>query len=311
MLSSSETGAENYMLIVSGPSQYTPFLSGWQEFKDHIRRIVNYQPGWAEVMPGPGKGEMQGWCRLEKQADADAAYDHYTISRRLLVHLFRTSRTSSDYRLLKCSCGPYFPDISERSHSPIRSGIHADSVRQYMPKAYPVPAPQYAMPAAYSWQPYPQAPSYTQMPAYPGPAMQVQQAPVYSASTSGMPVNVRHGAMLTEARGIFIHNLSYQCSSTDLHALLCTVGRPLEWRLHTDRSGQSKGAATAKFATKEEANYAASRLNRVAHMGMTISVRLDTDTTVVGQVQPPVIVNGSTYSRVSQYDSRSVSGTSF
>jgi hypothetical protein len=74
MPSSSGLGTENFMLIVSGPTQYASFLSGWQEFKDHIRRIVNYQPGWAEVMPGPAKGEMQGWCRLEKKADADAAY---------------------------------------------------------------------------------------------------------------------------------------------------------------------------------------------------------------------------------------------
>jgi RNA recognition motif-containing protein len=194
--------------------------------------------------------------------------------------------------------------MSERSHSPNRSGIHADVVRQYTPRACPMPVPQYTTPGAYSWDTYPQGPPYSQYPTYPFSITTMQQASMYSANTSGIPVNVRHGAMLTEARGIFINNLNYQCTSIDLHALLCTVGRPIDFKLHKDRMGQPKGAATAKFATKEEANYAATHLNRAQHMGMTINARLDTDTTVVGQVQSPVIVNGSMIGRVCREDPR-------
>lgn len=65
---------EDYMLIAAGPVNYAPFLAGWQEFKDNLRRIVEYQPGWTEVMSGPAKGQMQGWCRLERKNDAEAAY---------------------------------------------------------------------------------------------------------------------------------------------------------------------------------------------------------------------------------------------
>ncbi|KAF2476391.1 uncharacterized protein BDR25DRAFT_375311 [Lindgomyces ingoldianus] len=298
MPTSSVSEGENYMLIASGPSHYAPFLSGWQEFKDHIRRIVDHQPGWAEVMPGPRKGEMQGFVRLEKRVDADAAYEHYTISRGLLVHLFKTSRTSGDYRLLKCNCGPYFPDMSERSHSPTRSGVQADVTRQSIPRAYSAVVPQYPVPTAYSWDPlYTQIPSYAQAPTYSNPVASVQQVPTYSASTNGIPVNVRHGAMLTEARGIFISNLSYQCTPNDLFNLLCTVGRTTDYKLHKDSRGQPNGAATAKFATKEEAHRAATHLNGKQHMGMTINARLDMNTTVIGQAQSPVIVNGSTASR--------------
>jgi hypothetical protein len=33
------------MLIASGLGHYAPFLAGWQEFKDNLRKIVEYQPG--------------------------------------------------------------------------------------------------------------------------------------------------------------------------------------------------------------------------------------------------------------------------
>jgi hypothetical protein len=75
---SSEPWSENYMLIASGSGHYAPFLAGWQEFKDNLRKIVEYQPGWTNVASGPQNGEMQGWCRLDRKNDADAAYSmHY------------------------------------------------------------------------------------------------------------------------------------------------------------------------------------------------------------------------------------------
>jgi RNA recognition motif-containing protein len=126
------------------------------------------------------------------------------------------------------------------------------------------------------------------------------QMPVYAANSSGFPVNVRSGAFLTEARGIFLSGLSYSMGPNDLVALLNTVGRPVDTQLHTDRTtGRFKGTATAKFATKEEAEFAVKRLDQTRHMGKVINVRLDTNRTIVGQVDSPVVVNGSTYSRVS------------
>jgi hypothetical protein len=66
--------SEDYLLIVTGPRNYCSFLTDWQAFKDNLRGIVDDQPGWTEVMSGPGRGQMQGWCKLNKRKDADAAY---------------------------------------------------------------------------------------------------------------------------------------------------------------------------------------------------------------------------------------------
>jgi hypothetical protein len=70
----SSSHREDFMLIAAGPSNYAPYLAGWQEFKDDLRKIVDHQPGWTEVMPGPNEGQSQGWCRLERKSDAEAAY---------------------------------------------------------------------------------------------------------------------------------------------------------------------------------------------------------------------------------------------
>jgi hypothetical protein len=63
-------GDGDYLLVVSG---------GWQEFKDHIRKVVKEQPGWVDVYASQSqrRGEMQGWARLRDREDADAAYSAY------------------------------------------------------------------------------------------------------------------------------------------------------------------------------------------------------------------------------------------
>lgn len=80
----------------------------------------------------------------------------------------------------------------------------------------------------------------------------------------------------------------------DLNALLLqTVGYAIDIQFIRDnRTRAFKGAATAKFASKELAQNAANTLNGTVHMGMTLHVRMDTDATVVGQTEP-MVVNGS------------------
>lgn len=234
---------------------------------------------------------------------------YYTKSRGILVHLFKTSRTSGDYRLEKCNCNPHFPNVSKRGHSPDRSGIDAGGVNKYLsgagvsgiavPQQYVVPAP-----ALYSYSAYQPQPTFYATPAYNvyGAHMQAMapHMPIYSTNTNGIPVNVRAGAVLTEARGIFISGLSYKAGPKDLNALLSTVGRPVDVRLHNDRrTGRFTGSATAKFATAEEAQAAINQLNQTMHMDKIIHVRFDTEKTVVAQVQGPVIANGSCLPRVS------------
>jgi len=138
----------------------------------------------------------------------------------------------------------------------------------------------------------PQPPVYPIGPVY--PAYALPSPPVYSTSTNGMPVNVRGGAVLTEARGVFIRNLSYKCTLQDLNGLLLqTVGYPIDIQFLRDgKTGSFKGVATVRFASKELAQYAAKALNGREHMGLTLDVRMDADTTVVGRAEP-MVVNGS------------------
>lgn len=222
----------------------------------------------------------------------------------MLVHVWETCRRSEGSRLIRCNCSTYFPELPEGSHSAGQCGIDINRVSQLtgIPQPmYAVPAPQYIAPQpAYTYA-YPPQQTFPAPVAYPNYSAPVQ-APIYSTSSSGMPVNVRHGAILTEARGIFIQNLSYKCTTEDLQSLLQTVGQPVDYRLIRDqRTNAFKGAATAQFASKEQAQYAAAHLNRREHMGMTLSVRMDKETTAVGQTGPPLIVGSDMY-RVSRPD---------
>ncbi|KAH6620482.1 hypothetical protein C7974DRAFT_415687 [Boeremia exigua] len=290
----------DFLLVVAGLTRYAPYLTGWQEFKDHIRKVVKEQPGWVDVYASQSqrRGEMQGWCRLKDKQDADAAYKTFYRSKGMLVHVWQTRRSNEGFRLMECNCSVHFLDLPEGDHSPGLCGIDIGRVNQLGGQPYAVPPTQY-MPVqpGYPYSTYSSTTSYPVPPVYAtqAPMMPqiVAQPPVYSASNNGMPVNIRDGAMLTEARGIFIQNLSYKVGSDELKSLLYSVGRPVDCKVHRDRSGVSKGVATAKFASTHEAQLAVTHLNRKSHRGMTLKVRLDQATTVVGQVGPPLVVNGS------------------
>ncbi|OAL56955.1 hypothetical protein IQ07DRAFT_23494 [Pyrenochaeta sp. DS3sAY3a] len=289
---SSKEGAGNFLLVVSGVIQFAPYLRGWQEYKDHLRRIVREQPGWVDVYPSQSqrRGEMQGWARLRDREDADLAYGVYSDSKGMLVHVWETSFNSQGFRLVKCNCSLHFPGLVAGAHSSTSSGIDIRKVDQ-LSRPDPVSrVPYVAVQPAYSYARYPQAQAYAAVPVHP---VHVTQAPIYSTSTNGIPVNVRGGAVLTEARGIFIRNLSYKATPDDLFNLLVTVGQPVHFNLIRDsRTGLFKGAATATFSSTEQAKYAVMCLDRLEHMGMMLSVRLDTETTAVGRSEP-MVVNGS------------------
>lgn len=228
----------------------------------------------------------------------DRVLETYFRSKGMLVHVWQTRRSNDGFRLMKCNCSVHFPELPEGTHSPGLCGIDIGRVNLLSGKSYAAPPAQY-IPSqpSYAFAAYPSTTSYAMQPVYAAQAPSLppvmSQLPVYSASSNGMPVNIRDGAMLTEARGIFIQNLSYKVGSDELNNLLCTVGRPVECKVHRDRAGVSKGVATAKFASTQEAHLAVAHLNRKPHRGMTLKVRLDQDTTIVGQVGPPLVVNGS------------------
>jgi hypothetical protein len=217
----------------------------------------------------------------------------------MLVHVWETSWRGDGYRLMRCSCSTIFPEVPHGGHSDDRCGIDIGRVNQLGGVRASTSTPYMTAQSWYPYRMYPQTPAYAPQPqvyapAPVYPAYALPSPPIYSTSTNGMPVNVRGGAVLTEARGIFIRNLSYRCTPEDLNGLLLqTVGYPINIQfLRDSRTGVFKGVATAKFASKELAQHAANTLDGRKHMGMMLRVRMDTDVTVVGQAEP-MVVNGS------------------
>ena len=65
---SRKEGDEDFLLVVSGTTRYAPYLTGWQEFKDHLRKVVKEQPGWADVYSSQlVSTQGQGRCRCSLQ----------------------------------------------------------------------------------------------------------------------------------------------------------------------------------------------------------------------------------------------------
>lgn len=143
---------------------------------------------------------------------------------------------------------------------------------------------------------------YTAMSPTTYPAMQLpgagtaQSGYLISPSTL-LPVNTSSGTVQTESRGIFIRNLSYKTTDSELKKLLKQFGKPLRCELHRDKDNKPTGSATALFASATEARIVEGRLNGHKHRGHKLSVRSDRETTsVVEEAQQPslLIANGST-----------------
>jgi hypothetical protein len=215
----------------------------------------------------------------------------------MLVHVWETCRSNEGFRIIICNCSSLFPEVPDGAHSAIRCEIDLGRVGHLTgggKVTYTVSAPQYMPAQSIYGYGCPTSQSYN-VPAVCAGYAPPPQMSIYSANTYGMPVNVGHGAILTEARGIFIRNLSYKCTLSDLHSLLLTVGQPVDYKLLRDsRTGVFKGLATATFGSQDLAVQAACCLNGVEHMGMTLSLRMDKETTPVGHTAP-LIVDGSAY----------------
>ncbi|KAF9734993.1 hypothetical protein PMIN01_06398 [Paraphaeosphaeria minitans] len=285
----------DYLLVVSGQLRKAPYLADWKAFKDHIRKVVKEQPGWSNVCEGKTRGDMQGWCRLKDKEDSNSVYNAY--SRQVVIHIFATSLRTGYWDLLKCNCNRHF-GVGDRGHSPGRSGIDVNAVNQVFGKQESASAAYHAVPAqpSYEYANYYHATTYTQPLVYQYPGTPLQ--PVYSQSSGGLPVNLSRGAVITETRGIFLQGLNYSVGNSELVTLLNNAGlRPGQASVHKDSRGASKGVATARFSTKAEAEYAVSKLNGTTHAGKTIIVRMDTNSTVIGSLEP-FVVDGTNKSGV-------------
>ncbi len=200
--------------------------------------------------------------------------------KQLSVHLWDVTTTPATF--LKCTCPP-LPRCPQRR--PSLFGSDAEIARVYvelcgqthghskpLPKGLPSPNP------------------------VPMPSYGSNEKP-----TNEKPVNVTHGAVLTEARGVFVSNLNFTVNSSDLTATMRTAGNVVQCKLFRDsRTGRSKGTGTVLFSRAFEARAAVSMLNNTEFMGLRIRVRLDKEQTTVAEASTyvsqaqPVIVDGST-----------------
>jgi hypothetical protein len=216
-----------------------------------------------------------------------------------MVHIFATSKQSSYFNLIKCNCPVHFPDVGNRGHSPERSAMDAGRVNQILGTGYATTAPQYAAAAqpTYQYANYYATPPYTPTPTYSYPVAAMQYTaplvPAYSQSSGGLPVNLGQGAVLTESRGIFVQGLNYSARSSDVASLIHSVGlRPSKITILKDSRGVSKGCASVEFESKADAQYGVTHLHGMSHMDKRLTVRFDTESTVVGRV-PPLIIGGA------------------
>ncbi len=134
--------------------------------------------------------------------------------------------------------------------------------------------------------------------------------PLYCAGSDGTPVNTSWGVVQTEARGIFISDLNYSTTRSDLEKLLRKAGNPTKCEIHPKgRNGKLGGTATAQFASGNEALRAVRKFDQAIFMDRCLTVRLDrnTDAMVTSLAEPvaqtsistgnstqPLILNGST-----------------
>ncbi|KAK5129757.1 hypothetical protein LTR08_002823 [Meristemomyces frigidus] len=130
---------------------------------------------------------------------------------------------------------------------------------------------------------------------------QAARAPMYALSASGTPINTTGGLVRTEARGIFVSNLSFKARTKDVEDLFGRAGEVTKCEVQKDPStGKSKGVAVIKFATAAEAQRAIDLFHDRLYMNMKLRVRYDKEPTVVGpppvqasRTIEPIIVNGS------------------
>ncbi|KAK6503555.1 hypothetical protein TWF481_008569 [Arthrobotrys musiformis] len=104
----------------------------------------------------------------------------------------------------------------------------------------------------------------------------IPPTPVFVNNASGVPVNLSHGGVQTESRGIFIGNLPYNTHWKDLRTFLSPAGNIVRCDVPRKPNNKGRGYATVLFATSEEAERACDMFNGTMYQGRQIRVRLDT-----------------------------------
>lgn len=166
-------------------------------------------------------------------------------------------------------------------------------------------APSVPVFMAYPYRPAPVAAQPIRTQAI--PAQRAITQPVYHRNPDGTRVNMNHGSVTTESRGIHIRGVSHKITHSQLGQFLRSVGPPFEtYELRRTSAGFSKGNAVVSYASTEAARSAVLKLDKKVLAGKRIEVKLDTNRRAVdsntradassSRPSPgagPVVANGS------------------
>lgn len=228
------------------------------------------------------KGERnasQVYCRsiaidshLPSNTHRIAFLEQHTIAgKRLSIHLWDVS--TSIARFLRCNCPK---TLGSPQHFPSLLGTGAEIARVYIALSEQA--------TDRSSQSMMGVSSYNSI-----------SMPSYENSFDHKPVNVSHGAVLTEARGVFITKLSFTVSSSELASLMRYAGQVVDCKIFRDpKTGKSKGTGTVLFSTTTEARRAVCIFDNTEYKGLNVKVRLDREQTTVPRASHPIIADGST-----------------
>jgi hypothetical protein len=124
-------------------------------------------------------------------------------------------------------------------------------------------------------------------------ARAVPPIPTYTSNAAGMPVNIRQGVVATEARAIFVSQLSLKAKKSAIQEFFKGAGSIVGIDLKEDhRTGKSAGCATIQYALASSAQKACEMFDRARFLDMIISVRLAREHTAIGM--PPAGVTSHT-----------------
>ncbi|KAI7288372.1 hypothetical protein KC352_g4364, partial [Hortaea werneckii] len=133
-------------------------------------------------------------------------------------------------------------------------------------------------------------------------SQQQSRLPVYTMSPSGTPINMTHGHVKTEARGIFVSGLNFEARAKEVEALFRQAGPITKCDLPKNPStGKLKGNAMIQYASAASAQKAIDMFHKQKYMSMELRVRRDKEAIPVSSPPSaqarknaePIIVNGS------------------
>ena len=105
----------------------------------------------------------------------------------------------------------------------------------------------------------------------------------YATSASGLPVNIKNGAAVTESRAIFVSKLNYKAKESEIKKLFGAAGKIVSCTVQKDSKSNeaNRGHAQIEYETAAQAERAIKMFNGESFMKMRLNVRPDKNATTI------------------------------